>query len=157
MSKSSFLSANRKHLWGLLVTIASLCLGFTQYQDKRQAILWSHQCLYFAFDAAEEPDLRKWELNLTPDAFVRFRKTYANGRQEYYSFNLSRFKDIDYLGNTTKGTLRIKTLTDDIIVQTYNDRKGNVDSMSTSLKIPVKNMTAERLDSLLTAFNYIKK
>lgn len=140
-----------------LLVFTMLCSGFGKQWDKQQAITWTNQCLYQMVDVSAEPGIKKWDLNLTQDAFVRFRKTFTNGRQEYFSFNLRRFNDMDYLGNTTRGTLRVKTQSDDIIVQTYNDRKGNVDSMSTSLKIPVKNITAERLDSLLTAFNYLRQ
>jgi hypothetical protein len=50
----------------------------------------------------------------------------------------------------------LKTKADDIIVQTYNDRHGDVDSMTTVLNIPVKNIEPERLDSLREAFNYFK-
>jgi hypothetical protein len=47
-------------------------------------------------------------------------------------------------------------MADDIIVQTRNDRKGDVDSMTTVLNIPVRNMEPERLDSLKEAFNFFK-
>ena len=124
--------------------------------DKQETISWSNQCLLQSFDTSGELKLKKWEFSLTADAFMRFKKTYQNGRQEYYSFNLRRFKDMDYLGTTTRGTIRIKTQADDVIVQTYNDPKGNVDSMTTTLKMPVKNMQAERLDSLYIALNYLK-
>lgn len=152
MFKSTFL----KFKIPCLAVAAAVCLGFTILLDKQQTITWSNQCLYQAFDATGDLKLKKWKLSLTPDAFLRFRKTYQTGKQEYYSFNMSRLKDVDYLGNTTRGILRIKTLADDIIVQTYNDRKGNVDSMSTTLSIPVKNMDAERLDSLFIALTYLK-
>jgi hypothetical protein len=63
---------------------------------------------------------------------------------------------MDYLGDAYNGTLKLRTMADDIIVQTKNDRAGDVDSMTTVLNIPVKNMGAERLDSLQQAFNYFK-
>lgn len=155
MFKSTF--ARHKWLINSCLLLAALAgYGFNRYADKQQTISWSNQCLFQCFDASGEIKLKKWDLSLTADAFLRFRKTYLNGRQEYYSFNLRRFKDLDYLGTATRGTIRIKTLADDIIVQTYNDRKGNVDSMTTTLSIPVKNMDAERLDSLYNALNYLK-
>ncbi|WP_345953288.1 hypothetical protein [Mucilaginibacter sp. PAMB04168] len=124
--------------------------------DRFQTLTWGNKCLFEAYDPSDEIKLRRWELNLTHDDFLRFKKVYQNGKQEYYSVSLRRFKDMDYLGTTTRGILRIKTQTDDIIVQTYNDPKGNVDSMTTTLIIPVKNMEAERLDSLYTALNFLK-
>jgi len=141
----------------MVVTTMAACFGFNRYTDKLETISWSNQCLLQSFDTSGELKLKKWELSLTADAFMRFRKTYQNGRQEYYSFNLRRFKDMDYLGTTVRGTIRLKTLADDIIVQTYNDRKGNVDSMTTTLNIPVRNMDAERLDSLYNALIYLKR
>jgi hypothetical protein len=63
---------------------------------------------------------------------------------------------MDYLGDSNNGILELKTVADDIIVQTKNDRRGDIDSMTTVLKIPVKNMEPERLDSLQQAFLYFK-
>jgi len=141
----------------MIVVAAMVFYGFNYYTDKQEAISWSDHCLFYGYDSSGEINLKKWDISLTNDAFIRFRKTYLNGRQEYFSFNLRRFKNMDYLGTTTRGTIRFKTMADDIIVQTYNDRNGNVDSMATTLNIPVKNMEAERLDSLLTALNFLKK
>ncbi len=130
--------------------------GFSWYTNRQQALLWASKCLLQSFDAQSDPKLKKWDLTLTPDYFIRYKKTYQSGRQEYYSFNLQRFKSLDYLGTTAKGTLRINTLADDVIVQTYNDPKGNVDSMSTMMKLPLRGIEAEQLDSLLTVLHYLK-
>ena len=119
-------------------------------------LTWANRCLMQSYDASADAKLKKWELSVTPEYFVRLRKTYAKGKQEYYSFNLHQFNDMDYLGNTNNGTLELKTNADDIIVQTRNDRNGDVDSMATMLDIPVKNMEPERLDSLREALNYFK-
>jgi hypothetical protein len=115
-----------------------------------------NKCLMQSYDASADPKLKKFEFSVTTDAFVRLRKTYAKGKEEYYSLNLHQLNDVDYLGNTSSGTLQLKTMADDIIVQTRNDRKGDVDSMTTVLNIPVKNMEPDRLDSLREAFNYFK-
>ena len=94
---------------------------------------------------------------LTNDHFIRLRKTYQHGKQEYYSFNLQRFNGLTYVpGETATDTLELKTKTDDIIVQTYDDPKGDVDSMATTLDIPVKKLTPERLDSLKQALQFLK-
>jgi hypothetical protein len=55
---------------------------------------------------------------------------------------------LDYLGTTSAGWLKITTKSDNIIVQTHNDRKGNIDTMATSLIIPVRNIEPEQVDSL---------
>ena len=156
MSKSTFI---KPRVLGIMILGLALIAGnysFLWLTDRQQALLWASRCLLQSFDTTSDPKLKKWDLTLTPDAFIRFKKTYQNGRQEYYSFNLQRFKEMDYLGTTTRGTLRIKTLADDVIVQTYHDPKGDVDSMSTTMKIPLRAIEAEQLDSLLTALSSLK-
>lgn len=93
---------------------------------------------------------------LTSDYFLRLRKTYQHGKQEYFSFNLHRLNEVEYQGDEQTGTLELSTTADDIIVQTYEDPKGDIDSMSTVLELPLKNMSTGRLDSLKNALNYLK-
>lgn len=112
--------------------------------------------LTHVYDPAAEVKLKKWELNITDSYFLRLRKTFQNGKQEYFSCQLRSFNDLDYIGTTTGGIIKINTKADNVIVQTYNDRKGDIDSMATSFNIPVKNMEPEQLDSLRKAFLYFK-
>ena len=131
--------------------------AFNPGMDDIELLMWSNKCLSQSFDAEATGKLKKWEFILTEDSFIRLRKTYTNGKQEYYSFHLQRFNDMDYLGTVSAGILKLKTDDADIIVQTYNDRKGNIDSMASVLSIPVKNMEPERLDSLRNALLHFKK
>ncbi len=124
--------------------------------DEQEMLTWGNKCLMQSFDASTDTKLKKWELELTPDAFVRMRKIYQNGKQEYFSLHLHRLTDINYLGTADAGTLQLQTIADDIIVQTHNDRKGDLDTLATMLNIPVKNMQPERLDSLRTVLEYFK-
>lgn len=95
---------------------------------------------------------------LTPDHFIRVRKTYQQGKQAYYSFNLKRFAAMNYVaGSALTDTLQMQTQADDIIVQTYDDPKGDIDSMATVIAIPVKKMAPERLDSLKQALQFLKQ
>ncbi len=137
-----------------LAGIINYC--FIPALDEQEMITWGNKCLNESYAPPAEEKLKKWEFTLTNDAFVRLRKTYQNGKQEYFSFHLHRLNDMEYLGDETTGTLQFKTNTDDIIVQIYNDRKGNVDSMANELDIPVKNMRTERLDSLHNIMEYFK-
>jgi hypothetical protein len=118
---------------------------------------WGNKCLTQSYDPSTDIKLKKWELTLTDDSFIRLRKTYQNGKQEYFSFQLHRLDDMNYSGNENAGMLQLKAKGDDIIVQTHNDRKGDIDTMATVLNIPVKNMPTERLDSLREALNYFKE
>jgi len=140
----------------LAIQLSASFFGFKPAFDDQDWLAYVNRSLTQSYDQSTDLKLKKVEISLTPDYFVRLRKTYAKNMQEYYSFNLHQFNDMDYLGNTTTGILSLKTMADDIIVQTYNDRNGDIDSMTTALDIPVKNMEPERLDSLREAFNYFK-
>lgn len=139
-----------------IIIAISASYGFKYSFDEQDWLTYANRALAQSYDASGDSKLKKVEFFLTPESFIRLRKTYAKGKQEYYSFNLRQLNDFDYLGNTTNGILEFRTLADDIIVQTYNDRHGDIDSMTTVLDIPVKNMEPERLDSLHEALNYFK-
>lgn len=96
----------------------------------------------------ESDKIRQIELLLNDQGFLRYRRTYINGKQEYYSFNLMRIRTIDYLGDTMSGDLSIQMQEDDVIVQTFNDRSGNVDSMATHFRLPLSRVEAEDLIAL---------
>lgn len=121
-----------------------------------EAITYSNRCLIESYDPSAEAKLKKWEINVTEDLFVRLRKTYTSGKQDYYSFRIKRFSDLSYMGTATAGILLLKTDADNVIQQTYNDPKGNEDNMVQSMSIPVKNMEPERVDSLRTALLFLR-
>jgi hypothetical protein len=156
MIRSVLLKYGKLSIVVLITALGLVNFGFVNSLDEQEMISWSNKCLSQSFDPEGEQKLKKWELVLTNDSFIRLRKTYVSGKQEYFSFNLHRFSDMSYLGTTSAGMLQFKTIADDIIVQTYNDRKGNVDSMATVLNIPVRNMEPERLDSLRSTLIYFK-
>ncbi len=93
-------------------------------------------------------EIKRFEINVTNTGFCRYRRIFSNGKEEYFSFNLTRFKTVDFYGNTGKGELYLRTNNDDVIVQTRNDRKGDVDSTRTYMMIPMKNMETEQLNQL---------
>lgn len=142
-----------------VVTVAFLTLSAQRIDrlspdDIRSAEL----CLNNCFDPdASKMKLKKWDLKITENGFFRLRKYFPNGKQEYFSFNLHRFASLDYMGTNRSGTLTLRTQGDDIIVQTYNDPKGNIDSMSRNLEMPLKNIEAEQLNELYSSLASIKK
>lgn len=140
----------------VIISVVSVCFSFKAGMSAQDWLIWANKCLMQAYDTSTDPKLKKFEFSVTPDSFIRLRKTYAKGKEEFYSFNLRNLKDMDYSGNTAVGILELKTMADDIICQTKNDRRGDVDSMTTVLNVPVKNMEPERLDSLREAFDYFK-
>src|SRR4051812_24794622 len=113
-----------------VMLIAAVKFFFVADTTDHDWLKLGNKCLAQSFDPSSDPKIKKWELLLTDDSFIRLRKTYQNGKQEYFSFHLHNLQDMDYLGTVNTGTLQLKAKGDDIIVQTYNDRKGNVDSMA---------------------------
>ena len=128
-------------------------------------------CVFTAFHVAEENtlliqniltkyynnddearEIKRYEINVTNTGFCRYRKVFTNGKQEYFAFNFARLKSMDYYGSTLKGKLYLYTNGDDVIVQTRNDRKGDVDSMSRFVVIPLKNIEADELNVLAAHF-----
>ncbi|QNN43164.1 hypothetical protein [Pedobacter roseus] len=101
------------------------------------------------YDSSQENgQVKRYELNVTNNGFCRYKRYFNNGKTEYFAFKLAKFKDMDYYGTTNAGKLYIHTKGDDVIVQTYKDRGGDVDSMATQIIIPVKNMEAEDLNQI---------
>jgi hypothetical protein len=139
-----------------LIVAAAVSFCFVGDMTDQDWLNWGNKCLAQCYDPSSDVKIKKWELTLTDDAFIRLRKTYQDGKQEYFSLHLQKLENMDYLGDVNSGTLQLNAKEDDIIVQTYNDRKGNIDSMASVLVIPVKNMDPERLDSLQQALAYFK-
>lgn len=151
MLRSVLYKIKKVLLLATIILAVSVNYCFKYSFDKHDWLLWANRCLSESYDPSGDTKLKKAELSVTPDYFIRLRKTYVKNRHEYFSFNLHRFNDLDYFGNTNNGTLQLKTIADDIIVQT-----DDIDSMTTMLNLPVKNMGSERLDSLQEALNYFK-
>lgn len=141
-----------------MAILASSCViyGFKPGLTEQEWLSWSNKCLAESFNPPADISLKKWEIALTNDYFLRLRKTYQHDRQEYFSFHLDRLNHIEYQDSDTTATLKLSTLTDDIIVQTFADPKGDLDSMATDIELPVKRMTPARVDSLKAALNYFK-
>jgi len=103
-------------------------------------------------------NIKKYELHVTSKGFCRYKRFFNNGKVEYFSFNLLKYKELDYLGTTQRGTVYLRTRGDDVIVQTYNDsRGGDIDSMATFMAIPVKNIEAEELNDLSEKFHQMSE
>jgi hypothetical protein len=105
----------------------------------------------------ENAGLKRFELNVTNTGFCRYKKFYTSGKVEYFAFNIASFKDLDYYGTTENGSLWLRTQQDDVIVQTYNDKAGDIDSMGTYMVIPLKAIEADELNMLSKNFAELKK
>ncbi|MDY0905692.1 hypothetical protein [Pedobacter sp. CFBP9032] len=132
----------------LSATAVFLC-AFSDPESMEQYVGFLQKSFIDHYDSSQEvKQIKRYELNITNNGFCRYRRYFNNGKTEYFAFKLAKFKDLDYLGNTTAGKLYLRTKGDDVIVQTYKDRGGDVDSMATEVVIPVKNMEAEDLNAI---------
>jgi hypothetical protein len=157
MVKSILSKAKGAFITLLIMAPVILNCGFGIGMSEKEWLDWSNKCLEQSFDASTDTKLKKWEISVTPEHFIRLRKTYQHGKQEYFSLYLNKLDSVNYQGTPAAGQLQFKAVADDIIVQTYDDPKGDIDSMSTVLSVPVKGMSPERLDSLNDAIKYFKK
>lgn len=135
---------------GLKMTVFILCcltiFAFTSSDLLNDEAIFMQKKLVDHYDRSQEAaGLERGELMVTNTGFCRYKKFFENGKIEYFSFNLLKFKDLDYLGTVSHGRLLLHTEEDDVIVQTYNDKLGDLDSMASDLTIPLKNIDAEEL------------
>lgn len=117
---------------------------------------WIQRCLLQSFNEFAEAPLKKWDLTVSSEGFFRLRKYFTSGKQEYFAFRLNKIKSLNYVENADSGMILFETVGDDIIVQTYNDPKGNIDSMSTVLSLTVLKIDTQTFDTLKIAVSKYK-
>lgn len=141
-----------------LYALACLVLLSSYGPDEEEAVYLQQRLTDHHDTEGSGQNLKKYELHVTNKGFCRYKRFFNNGKVEYFSFNLVKYKQLDYLGNTQKGILYLRTKGDDVIVQTYNDSKGgDIDSMATFMSIPVKNIEAEELNDLAEKFQQMSQ
>ncbi|MFC3559757.1 hypothetical protein [Pedobacter jamesrossensis] len=135
-----------------LVSVSAFCIlssAFSTNDSLEEYTVFLQKSLSEHYDSSQEIKLvKKYELNVTNNGFCRYKRYFNNGKVEYFAFKLAKFKDLDYYGTTTSGQLYLRTKNDDVIVQTYKDKTGDVDSMATCIVIPLKNVEAEELNQI---------
>ncbi|TWR27843.1 hypothetical protein FPZ42_01120 [Mucilaginibacter achroorhodeus] len=140
-----------------LLIICLLLCSFKGFMDDLEWTAWGNRFLNETYDPSVDANIKKFEINLTPDHFIRLRKTYQQGKQEYFSFRINRMDALNFKpGTANTDTLEFKTVTDDIIYQTFEDPAGDLDSMVTQWDLPVKKLSPKRLDSLKEALTFLK-
>lgn len=140
-----------KIVFSFTVCIAFCLLSGFEIPEENTVSIQDMLTKYYDNDS-QIKDIKRYEINVTNTGFCRYRKVFNNGKQEYFAFNLSRFKSMDYYGTTSRGQLYLRTKNDDVIVQTRNDRAGEVDSMGTYMVIPLKNIEVSELNALAENF-----
>ncbi|WP_029283113.1 hypothetical protein [Pedobacter sp. R20-19] len=129
--------------------VATLLFAFSDPESIEQYVGYLQKSFTEHYDISQEAkQIKRYELNITNNGFCRYKRYFNNGKTEYFAFKLAKFKDMEYEGSTAVGRLYLRTKGDDVIVQTYNDRGGDVDSMATQVIIPLKNIEAEDLNAI---------
>ncbi len=139
----------------------SACLSFWLFSgfdvpEEQTVFIQSMLTKYYDSDL-QTKEVKRYEINVTNTGFCRYRKIFFNGKEEYYAFNLSRFKTMDFYGTAAKGELYLRTKNDDVVVQTRNDKRGEIDSTGTYLIIPLKNIDEMQLNLLAQHFKKINE
>lgn len=132
-----------------------LC-SFCTFKIIEDEALYLEKKLRGHYDVSQEgPDILSYELQVTNSGFCRYKRHFADGKTVYFSFNTVKFKKLDYSGTTKSGRLFLYTIKDDVIVQTFNDNKGDIDSMATFLSIPLKDIRSADLADLTEKFQQL--
>ena len=129
-----------------------LCLVFMAFTAEildEQTVYIQKKLAEHYDNGQEDQQIKRYELNLTNTGFCRYKRYFTSGKVEYFSFNLVKFKALDYYGTDKNGKLYLRTKGEDVIVQTYKDKDGgDVDSMATYMVIPLKNIEPQDLSDL---------
>ncbi|MBC7615363.1 MAG: hypothetical protein H7202_04795 [Pedobacter sp.] len=143
----------KKSVFFSICLVLLVCSGF-ETAEESTAVIQNTLTKYYD-SAVDGSTLKRYELNVTNTGFCKYKKIYVSGKTELFSFNLLRFKGMEYYGTTERGELHLYTKNDDVIVQTHNDRKGDVDSMATQMIIPLKQIDADQLNLLASSFKQV--
>jgi hypothetical protein len=132
----------------LLLCMVFMAFGVRIVLDEETAYIQKKLTEHYDNEQGEE-QIKRYELNVTNKGFCRYKRYFTSGKIEYFSFNLVKFKDLDYYGTDKNGQLYLRTKNDDVIVQTYNDKQaGDIDSMAAYMTIPLKNIEPQDLSDL---------
>lgn len=140
---------------GILLVVLLLCCAFDS-ADLNNLLLELQSTLTKSLRISSEINIAKTKLEVTPTGFVRFTKTLKSGKQCYSSLNLSKFFKMDYWGTTDSGLLILRSARNDVIVQTFHDQEGDVDSMSSHLDILLNKIEPEQLNAINYQLKQIK-
>ncbi|ACU02966.1 MULTISPECIES: hypothetical protein [Pedobacter] len=129
-----------------------ICLVFMGFNERisDEYTVYIQKKLAEHYDSRlDEAQIKRYELNVTNRGFCRYKRYFNSGKVEYFSFNLVKFKDLDYYGTDKSGKLYLRTKGEDVIVQTYNDKSGgDIDSMAAYMMIPLKDIEPQDLADL---------
>jgi len=136
-----------------------LLYGFVPKQEELTFTAAKSRILaqYKTYNAEKDFGAKTTSFEISDNGFIRYRRTAPDNKSEYYSVKLDKFKDASYLGDEKAGWLLLEFTDEAVIYQTYNDKTGNVDEMLTEIKIPLKNIDVNDINSLYDAMKALKQ
>ncbi len=111
---------------------------------------------YNLHSAERDFGIKTANFEISENGFIRYRKTDNTNKSEYYSVKLKEFEEARYLGDEQAGWLLLKFTSEAVIYQTYNDKAGNIDEMLAEIRIPLKNINVDDINTLCSAINSLK-
>lgn len=140
---------------GILTVVLLVCCSFRD--DELENLVPALQnSLQHSLLISPQINASKTKLEVNHAGFVRFTQTLKSGKENYASLNLSKFFKMDYWGTAVAGTLILRSVKNDVIVQTFQDPGGDVDSMSTHLDIPIAAIEPEQLNAIEQQLQRVK-
>jgi hypothetical protein len=85
-------------------------------------------------------------LEITTDGFFRYKRVLKSNKTEYYSVKMEKLLNVYFYGSEKGGWLTFKCVDESVIFQSYNDPKGNIDSMGNEISFPLKSIPVENLN-----------
>jgi hypothetical protein len=127
-------------------------LDDSNFEDYRKNFIENYQI----YQAEKELGMKAFNFDISNNGFIRYRRTAANNRMEYFSVRLEKVKQIDFLGNENAGWIVLKCEKESVIYQTYRDTKGDVDNMIDELRFPAKAIELQKINEWNFDFNEMK-
>lgn len=140
-----------------LIAFALSC--FISKQDNLSFLAAKNQVVsqYKLYNAERDLGLKSTSFEISDNGFIRYKKTTIDNKSEFFSVKANELQDITYLGNENAGWLLLKFTNEAVIYQTYNDKSGNTDEMRSEIKIPLKHINVNEINSLVGGVNSLKQ
>lgn len=144
------------HARGIFSIILILCFKFFNNDEVSNLSIQLQSTISKFLLFLPETNPAKTKLEVTSSGFIRFTQTFKNGKQHYSSLNLNQFSGLGYFGTAQSGILVLYSAKKNVIIQTFHDPSGEVDSMSNRLNIPLTKVEPEQLNTIQSLLQRIR-
>src|SRR5690606_734443 len=100
---------------------------------------------YQKHEAERYMGLKSYNLEITENGFLRYKKVQNNNKSELFSVKITRIKDIDFFGTEHNGWFLLQCEPETVIYQSGRDPRGDIDSMANEISFPLQQVSAEEL------------